>query len=208
MTERVSKGVDKAFMSGQSLYAEAEMLVHQAVDETVHSTADTAVQEMIDAVMRKLAEHAAFAIGGTAVAGAFYYGYRLQHLAAEAERIKKDSADIEKRIETMGIVLPPPKPPGGNYIPVKVVDLNSEFYTLLPATARQLVCFSGHVPWTQKKDFDGVAKSVADGQYEYVGKVGAEVSATVVVSYNVCIIQLGVAEGQAAARLCISQVGM
>ena len=68
----------------------------------------------------------AFALGAACVAASFYYGYRRQHLARqEAERIRKDSAEIDNKIQTIGIVLPPPKPPGGNYIPVKVIDLDA-----------------------------------------------------------------------------------
>ncbi|MBI4195349.1 MAG: RidA family protein [Betaproteobacteria bacterium] len=67
---------------------------------------------------------------------------------------------IDKRLAELGITLPAPSSPGGNYIPT--------------VTAGDLVFVSGQLPRGQ-------------GKIEFVGKLGKE---------------LGVEEGQKAARLC------
>jgi enamine deaminase RidA (YjgF/YER057c/UK114 family) len=70
------------------------------------------------------------------------------------------SSAVDKRLAELGIVLPPPGAPGGNYVPFVV--------------AGDLVFMAGQV-----------ARS--EGRMAYAGKVGRE---------------LGVEQGQAAARLC------
>ena len=52
----------------------------------------------------------------------------------------------------LGHTLPPLKPPGGSYRPVRRVNLGAD---------NALLYMSGHVPW-------------ADGEYLYIGKLGAE----------------------------------
>jgi len=74
---------------------------------------------------------------------------------------------VEARIAELGLRLPLDlKPPGGSYAPYR---------TVASAPGRRIVHLAGSVPFV-------------DGQYAFVGKVGADFS---------------VAEGQEAARLCV-----
>lgn len=71
---------------------------------------------------------------------------------------------IDARLKELGIELPPPGPPAGNYVPHVVTG--------------NLVYISGQVP-------------IENGQIQFIGKVGQE---------------LGVEDGQQAARLCMLNV--
>ena len=61
-----------------------------------------------------------------------------------------------------------------------------------------MVFFSGHVPWEQT--VDGEAKTVADGDYKFVGKISYLPAAGANVTH------LSIQDGQAAQQLCVKQI--
>ena len=83
---------------------------------------------------------------------------------------------VEKRLKECGVELPTLKPPGGSYAPVRSVKVGD---------GRQLLFFSGHVPWTGN---DG---KTGKPQYLYRGSLPSDFS---------------IEEAQTASRLCAEQI--
>jgi enamine deaminase RidA (YjgF/YER057c/UK114 family) len=117
-------------------------------------------------------------------AGAAVVVYIVQDELYKIQRdreIEAESFVLDGKLFDLDIKLPPPKPPGGNYTPKKILDLGDD---------RQLVHFSGHVPW--EKVVSGEALTVHDGSYRFCHKVG--------------YLKLSIEDGQRAARLCTTQI--
>jgi enamine deaminase RidA (YjgF/YER057c/UK114 family) len=122
----------------------------------------------------------AFASCAGTAAVLFIVHDELRKIQRERE-VSAQSMVLEDKMLDLNVKLPPPKPPGGNYVPKKIVDLGN---------GRQLVHFSGHVPW--EKTVGGEALTVHDGSYRFCHKIG--------------YLKLSIEDGQRAAKLCTKQI--